>query len=138
MTRITGLTQLRAKLKAMPAEVRKEIHAAMEAGAEEMVQMAKRLCPVASGDLRDSIGWTWDEAPAGAMVLAQSTAGDERITIFAGNSKAFYARWVEFGSVKTSAWPFFYPSYRALKKWIKARTSRAVGKAMKTVAAGGN
>ncbi len=144
-TKVSGLGELRKKIAALPEAMRAEIRAALEKGADEMVAMAKRLCPVDSGALRDSIGWTWGEPPKGSVVLASgSTERGETITIYAGSSDktmgpadAFYARWVEFGTVNMRAQPFFFPSWRALRKRIKSRNTRAVSAVMKKVAAGG-
>lgn len=138
--RVLGLDELRAKVAAIPDAAHAAILKAMEEGAEEMVGMARRLVPVESGDLRESIGWTWGAAPRGAMILGTSraAAGGDRITIFAGNEKAFYARFVEFGTVATPAQPYFFPSWRALRKRIKARNTRAVTRAIKGIAGNGN
>jgi HK97 gp10 family phage protein len=103
----------------------------MEKSAQEIVALAKHLCPVDSGDLRDSIGWTWGDAPAGSMVLASTGGAALRITIYAGDSDAFYARWLEFGTVKMAAHPYFFPAYRTLRKRVKGRTKRAINKAVK-------
>lgn len=86
--------------------------------------------------------------------------GDLVITIFAGNDEAFYARWVEFGTkphtinVKNASAlsrggvnfgtsvshpgastsnAFFFPAYRALRKRIKNRISRAITKSIRDV-----
>lgn len=142
---ISGLDLLRAKIRALPDAARAEIRAAMEKSADEMVAMAKRLVPVDSGALRDSIGWTWGAPPKGSIALARSSGGPgEAITIYAGSrdktlgdADAFYVRWVEFGTVTAAAQPFFFPSWRALRKRIKSRNTRAVSKAFRKVAAGG-
>ncbi|MGE0845838.1 MAG: HK97-gp10 family putative phage morphogenesis protein [Flavobacteriaceae bacterium] len=137
MAKVQGLDRLRAKLKALPEAAKVGIRVAMEQGATEIVDLARSLCPVDRGDLRDSIGWTWGDAPRGAMVLAQGGEGDLRVTVYAGNDEAYYARWVEFGTQKMAAQPFFFPAYRALRKRVKGRISRATTKAAKKVAAGG-
>ena len=161
-TKVLGLASLRKKVRQMPEAAKAEIVAAMEAGAAEVVALAKSLAPVDDGDLRESIGWTWGDPPKGAIVIAKSrpmrSAGDMRITIYAGNDKAFYARWVEFGTAPHSveegadrsskrkraggrmhpgarATPFFFPAYRATRKRLKSRVSRAITKAAKKVAA---
>lgn len=103
----------------------------MEKSADEIVALAKRLCPVDQGDLRDSIGWTWGDAPEGSVVLASTKGAVLRITIFAGNDEAFYARWVEHGTAAMAAHPFFFPAFRILKKRANNRTKRAVAKAVK-------
>lgn len=92
----------------------------MEAGADEIVALARSLVPVSSGALRNSIGWTWGDAPDGSLILGSvrkisrsrrkiKTKADVRreaglaITIYAGDDEAFYARWVEFGTQATQA-----------------------------------
>jgi HK97 gp10 family phage protein len=150
--KIIGLQKLQKKLDALPVRVKARIREAMEEGANEIVTMAKSLVPADSGTLRDSIGWTWGRAPKGAMTIGkvESTGGDLTITIYAGNSEAFYARWVEFGTAAHTAGgkfagaaipavpasPFFYVSFRALRRRVKSRVTRATTKAAKEVAAG--
>lgn len=137
--KVIGVAKLRRKLEALVAVGRDEIKRAMETSADEIVALAKNLVPVDKGDLKDSIGWTWGKAPKGAMTLGTVQANEVdsgfTITIFAGNSEAYYARWVEFGTQKMAAQPYFYPSYRALRRRSKSRVTRAVTKAIKKVAA---
>jgi HK97 gp10 family phage protein len=132
-TTVKGLDKLRAKLRAMPDEVRREIRGALEKNAEELTAMQKRLVPVDDGDLRDSIEWNWgtgDESRIGVK-------GEQglAITVSAGNREIFYAGFREFGTVKLAAAPFFFPSYRALRRRMKSRVSRAQNKAIKRIAA---
>lgn len=139
-TTIQGLDRLKKKLRAMPNLARQEIAKAMETSAQEVVDLARSLVPVASGDLRDSIGWTWGAAPKGSIALGTVRnegrgAGNMAITIFAGNDRAFYARWVEFGARGQPAQPFFFPAYRAIRKWVRSRVSRAITKAARAAAA---
>ncbi|MEZ2132470.1 MULTISPECIES: HK97-gp10 family putative phage morphogenesis protein [unclassified Sinorhizobium] len=150
---IQNLKRLQKKLDRLPRVVKERIRKAMEEGAEEIVSLSKSLVPVDTGALRDSIGWTFGRAPKGALTLGtvQSVGGDLTITIYAGNSEAFWARWVEFGTAahtaggmfegaeipKIPASPFFYVSYRASRRRVKSRITRAVNKAAKEVAAGG-
>lgn len=135
MAKITRVERLQRKLQALPRIARQEIEKAMEKSAAEMVTLARSLVPVDSGDLRQSIGWTWGEAPKGSIRLGTVGGGAATITIFAGNSEAFYARWVEFGTQKMRAQPYFFPAYRALRKRAKSRIRRAGTKAAKKVAA---
>lgn len=156
---VHGISDLNKKVAAIPKRVEARAKAAMEKGADELVAMMKRLVPVDDGDLRDSIGWTWGNAPKGSVVLAESGADSRglKITVYAGNEKAYYARWVEFGTAPhnvalgggtvagvkqaaagegnghpgSKAQPFFFPSYRSLKKRIRARIRRETAKAFK-------
>lgn len=145
MTRITNLDRLNRKLKQLPVVARELIRAEMAKAADEIVAMMKRLAPVLavpvkdrrSGALRDSIGWTWGSAPKGSVVVAAVTSksGDMAITIYAGNAEAYYARWVEFGTQKMRAQPYFYVSWRANKRRTVRRLGKAVRDAAKKVAA---
>ena len=121
--KLNGLEKLHRKLLIIPNEVEKEIRISMAKAADDIVALAKTLAPVGQatgvnssnnpGALRDSIAWTWGDAPKGSMPLgfvrnSPPTNGASRkgnrdkrdifITIFAGNDEAFYARWVEFGT----------------------------------------
>lgn len=125
----------------------------MEASANEIVALAKSLVAVDSGDLRESIGWTYGDRPKYSQAISSvaSANGNLVITIYAGNSKVRYAHLVEFGTAPhinggrfagsqnpgTAARPFFYVSYRALRKRAKSRVTRSVNKAAKRIAAGG-
>lgn len=129
---VKGVRELNKALAAMPRKVEIATRKAMEKGADELVAMMQRLVPVDQGDLRASIGWTWGEAPKGATVLAES-APDERglkITVYATD---FKAHWLEFGTVKMRAQPYFFPSWRTLRKRIKSRIVREQKKAIKFV-----
>jgi len=139
---VQGLKSLERKLtRTIPARVRLATRAAMEKGANEIVALAKTWVPVKSGALRDSIGWTWGDAPEGSIIMGTvrpSKDGDERITIYAGtrnknlgDKDAFYVRFVEFGTQNAPPSPFFYPAYRTLKKRTKSRITRETRKALK-------
>ncbi len=149
---IKGLKELQRKLDRLPAVAKARIREAMEQGADEIVSMMRSLVPTDSGDLRDSIAWTYGRAPKGALTLGkvQSVGGDLTITVYAGNATAFYSRFVEFGTAAhtaggkfagatipaVAASPFFFISYRANRKKVKSRITRAINKAAKEVAAG--
>lgn len=141
MALVLNVQRLNRKLRRLTVTAQEEVRAAMEESADAIVATAKGLVPVDEGTLRDSIGWTWGDAPRGAMVLGhvgpRARVNEMRITIFAGNSEAFYARWQEFGTQKMPAHPFFYVSYRAHKKSVKRRIRAASRKAARRVSSGG-
>jgi HK97 gp10 family phage protein len=112
------------------------------------------------GMLRSSIVATFGAGGAPAYAAFQGRKGrrairsndpDLSVTISAGDTHVRYAHLVEFGTKPhpqggkfagtqhpgTAARPFFYPGYRANKKKVKARISRAITRAAKRVAAGG-
>lgn len=108
MATVEGLDKLKARINAMPGEVRKEISAAIEKSATELVAQMKRFVPVDKGDLRDSIRWDWvgGGADFGAEGLKMgraaqlATKGNANLAavVTAGNDKVYYARFVEFGT----------------------------------------
>jgi HK97 gp10 family phage protein len=150
-TKLEGRKRLLAKMAALPAEVRSAIKQALAEGADEITDMQKRLAPVKTGDLRNSIVQTWGGARVRYSSLsAAAGAGDPDLTVrlSAGNGKVRYAHLIEFGTAPhinggkfagsqhpgTKAQPFFYPPYRALRKRVKSRITRATTKAAKKVA----
>lgn len=158
MAKVIGLDRLNRKLSLLPLAARRRIREAMGQGADELVATMKSLVPVDNGDLRDSIAWTWGAAPKGALTIAtvrgrgmRNTGSENTITVYAGNADAFWARWVEFGTAAHTAGgefagatipaipasPFFFVSYRANRKRVKSRITRAINKSAKEVATGG-
>ena len=150
-TRVLGLDRLKRKLRRMPLVARDEIAKSMEQTANEVVALAKSLTQ--SDRVRNSIAWTYGDAPEGTFALAgvRSSDGELKITIYAGSDDAFMARWEEFGTAPhvqggmfagtmhpgTPARPYFYVSWRAKRKQARSRMTRAINKAAKRVAAGG-
>lgn len=141
---IKGLPRLKAKLERLRTQTASDVAPAMGRAAQLIVDMMKRQVPVHEGDLRDSIGWTFGDAPKGALTVASSRVGTLRVTIFAGDEKAFYARYIEFGTAPhaqggkfagtehpgTPAQPFFFTSYRALRKEVKRMLRKAISEAV--------
>lgn len=163
---MTNRDRLLKKLAALPHHVRSAMKQALAQGADELVDMQKRLAPVGPpsgaqaakgarpGALRDSIKQTWGDSKV-AYASLRGGAGEKgdpdlTVTITAGNSEVRYAHLVEFptaphkvgGKFKgaqhpgTQAQPFFYPAYRALKRRIKSRINRETKKAMRRAASG--
>ena len=131
--------RLRARLAKIPDIAREAAAAAMEEGAQEIVDAMKMAAPVDSGDLRDSIGWTWGEVPAGSFVIDEVRSGKNkgdqyatlRIKIYAGNREAFYARFQEFGTRSQPAQPFFFSTWSKEKAKFRRRIRERVRKRIK-------
>lgn len=136
---LSGLPNLRRKLQKLKDNTAEEIRGAMAAAAQQIVDGMKSLVPVDRGDLKASIGWTFGTAPQGSFAVTHKI-GENAITIFAGDEKAYYARWVEFGTAPheqggshpgtqspgTKAQPFFFPTFRANKKEVKRKIQKAI------------
>lgn len=131
---VEGLDRFNRRWKAIPKNARINVRAAMEDAATNIVEEMWSRAPYDDGVLAASIGWTWGEAPAGALTIG-TVGGREygamRITIFAGGGDAFYARFQEFGTQDMPANPFFYPVWRVRRKNVRSRISRAISKAIR-------
>lgn len=136
-----GLQNLNRRLtRTIPDKAYKAVRAALEQSANEIVAEMKRFVPVDTGDLQMSISWCWGNAPKGTMTLGtvgrkpfrQGKSDDGlRISIYAGGGEEYYAWFVEFGKENAAAQPFFFPIYRAKKRAVKARITRAISKGVK-------
>ncbi len=113
-----------AKLRQVPDVAVDAARKAMEEGAQEIVEAMRALAPLgATGNLRESIGWTWGDIPPGTFMIDEIRSGKSkgeqyatmRLKIYAGSKEAFYARFQEFGTKKHPANPFFFPTWRKEK-----------------------
>lgn len=144
-TRFVNKEKVLRRFRKLPELVKAEVKASFAKSAQDVVDMQKRLAPVDSGALRDSITWNW--GAHGKVKYSQGggpVGGLLTITISAGNAKVRYAHLAEFGVAPHivggrfkgaqhpgfGSRPFFYPAYRAKKRAVKARTRRAFKKAI--------
>ncbi|HWA22326.1 MAG TPA: HK97 gp10 family phage protein [Caulobacterales bacterium] len=158
--KFSNKARLKRKLKALPLAMVEATRAGMAAAADKVVKSQKALAPIKSGDLRDSITWTWGDAQKtaysqggisfGVMAGSKNFSGDLslKVRISAGNTKVRYAHLVEFGTSPhtaggkfkgaahpgTAAQAFFFPGYRLEKKNAKARIRRASKKGAQSIA----
>lgn len=99
---IKGLAELHKTLQELPAKIERNVlRGGLRAGANVMKEEAKRLAPVSppssggkkygavAGELRDSI-----------RVSMRTSRGTVRATLKAGNNRAWYAGFVEFGTAR--------------------------------------
>lgn len=139
--------RFKRKIRYFTEIVRKDIVAAMVLGADEITAQQKALVPEETGAVKKSITWSFVAPPeeSGSNTMGDKTpksTGDLRIWMWAGSAKAYYARWIEFGSKGGAfgpqrARPFFFPVWRALKRRIKSRITRNANKAIKKAAKSG-
>ena len=168
-SKVKGLDRLLRQLAALPNSVRAEMADALADEAQFLAAVIERAAPKRYGALKASVGWcagppppvhtngafritTKDYSKAG---LALNDAG-LMFSVYAGDDRAYYARFVEFGTspapagrsrdvtgksrnnarphAGTRAQPFFFPSVRAWKKPSRARVVRRANKAAKAIA----
>lgn len=141
-----GAEQLKKNMALLPPAYLEGAKKAIEKNADALVDMAKRLAPKGSSlDLTESIRWYWagsnEDLGSGSgglragrtsVIAAKGALGIAAI-VAAGNAKAFYARWQEFGTVNQPGQPFFYVSYRALRRSSQARMATATRTAARQI-----
>jgi hypothetical protein len=140
-SKISGLAALNRKLRLLPIEAREEIRKVVDASADEMVSLAKGLVAgdVNTGDLQMSI----KRAPGRHDLAVVVMAGGELTTRHVENGKAGYAYEYDYafanehGTVDMPEQPFFWVSYRAVKRRARARATRAIRKAARAAIAKG-
>lgn len=141
MARRTTRKRFLLKLRRLKPAVRQEIEGATEKNARDVARLAKRLAPIDDGDLK-----------ASTKAVGETDGAAIRWRVVSGDEVAFYARMVEFGTAPgrrgdtavnasgrkrtvgrthpgTRAQPYFFPAYRALRKRLKGRLSRAFTRA---------
>lgn len=131
---VQGLAEFERRWRAIPVKVREAVRIQMEKIAWDLVEDMYNLAPQRTGDLAGSIGWTWGDAPSGSMVIGRVGSrkyATMQITIFAGGGDAFYARFHEFGTSQMAAHPFFFPAWRARRRSVRSKISRAISKGIR-------
>lgn len=152
---LKGRQALLQKMERMGKAPRAAAREALRKSADEINALQRRLAPVVSGDLQLSIRYTFGSyKPENANVRgvgASGGTGDPDLTVHfhAGDAKAFYAAWIEFGTAGPweikgkfigsthpgfAAQPFFYPAFRSLRRKAMSRITRALRKAIKDAA----
>lgn len=130
-----GISRLKKRLAAIPANIKAEIQPALMKSADEMAGAMKHLAEQSrdTGELIDSIAIT----PAGQSTPAYSQPGgaqvvpENAVAITVGNTDVRYPHLVEYGTKDAPAQPFFWPAVRSLQKRAKTRIKRAARKAAK-------
>jgi HK97 gp10 family phage protein len=75
------------------------------------------------------------KAPGRVPTIVRVMAGGAGTTRSAGGKPYDYARAVEFGTVKVSAQPFFFPTFRLMRKTMRSAMRRKITKTIKQYSA---
>lgn len=132
---VEGIPQFQAMMRGRLAAGITAARQAAEDGGDEMVQAARFLVPVDQGDLARSIR----SEPVTSVATSKGIrdfvgvlvkAGDERTVVTTKSGGRFQnARIQEFGTKNRLANPFFFPSWRANKRRIRGKITKAFRKA---------
>ncbi len=116
----------------LPRRVKDQLQAAVDKGAGELASAVRRAVPIDQGDLYQSILVVhpydqWMPANPNVRGIGAVTHDPKAISadVVAGDEKAFYAAFVEHGTKDQPAQPYFWPTWRSMRKRIKSRIARA-------------
>ena len=122
-------SDLASRLAKLPKVVRTNLEKALKSDADEWVRLARAIAPTDPEDgtpLKDSI--RSEATPTGGQIVR---AGGKTTTKTTPAGTYDYAVGQEFGTQNMPASPFFWTSYRSLRKKFTARRKRALSKAIK-------
>lgn len=127
------LARLQARLNAIPKGVREAVQPALLKSGEELAARMRHLAPEDSGDLKESIAVTTagQQTPPYSQPGGSQIVPENAVAVTVGNSQVRYPHLVEYGTAEAAAQPFFWVSYRLLKKRIQNRIKRAIGTAVR-------
>lgn len=93
-------------------------------GAEEVAAAQRLLAPKDTGALADSITVTLPghSTPPYSQPGGQRVAGENQVIVTAGNEEVRYPHFLEHGTSKMEAEPYFFPPYRAKAPTITRAT----------------
>lgn len=145
-----GLAKFQKRMREIPAGVRESVVPSLVKSGDELAGTMKQLAQHSkdSGALIDSITVTLpgQATPAYSQPGGSRVAGEYEVVVTAGNREVRYAHLVEYGTAErinkglfagtanpgTEAQPFFWPSVRLLKKRVRSRIRRSIGKAVRS------
>ena len=134
MSNADEIARLQKRHDAIVKAVAKIPPSALGTAAADIVEQMKRQAPMLHaatherqpGELRDSIVAT----PAEQVTPNGQSVPDDTIIISAGSDQVPYAAYVEFGTSKMHAEPFFYPAIRLMAQRTKLTITGAFRKAV--------
>lgn len=127
-----SVEELKRRLTQILPSVTAETMAEVRKQGERLADLMRRSVPVETGKLKRSIR----VEPGRNKVSVRVMAGGELTTVEVRGGSGIpydYSRGVEFGTAKSTAEPFFWPSYRLLKRPIRSSLSRAVRKGIEKI-----
>lgn len=136
MSTNTSVEKFKRDLAKIAPSVQLETMVEVQKQAERLADMMRSVVNVKSGLLRNSIRI----APGPNKVSLLVVAGGPTTTKSVGKAKSGgakyqydYARAQEFGTTSDPSQPFFWPSYRLLKRPIKSALARASRKGIERI-----
>lgn len=116
----------------MQREIFNDAIGELDSQADTLVTMMKAVAKHGpTGHLAGSIR----KQPGGKPTVVRVMAGGAATTVGSGGKKYDYARAVEFGTTKMPAQPFFFPTFRLMRKRMRSAMRRKISKTIKKYSA---
>ncbi len=112
------------RMRKIPVAARIEAREELRKQAAFLSEQIRSAAPVDEGQLRDSV--EWHDSPRNDRLSVVVTAG-----VTTDPDLVRKARAVEFGRPDMEAQPFFFPTYRAYRRRIRAAIGRAIKRGIK-------
>jgi len=121
---VTGLDNASRVLLRLPAAQARQLTIALNKGVTEIAAAAKLLAPTDGPPrvLADNIR----VEPVSRRAATRRRTEALSARVFVARNPAFFARFLEFGTVKLAARPFFFVAVAALRRRVRARVVRAL------------
>lgn len=128
-----GLDDLMRAFDRAKKAPRQQITKALMTSANELADAQQHLAPKDTHALADSITVTGpsETTPPYSQPGGSRVAGETEVIVTAGNTNVRYAHLVEYGTSKSEAQPYFWPTVRLLRKRLQQRIDRAGRKAVR-------
>lgn len=141
MARSSGVGKINRMLDGATNAAIVEVQPALLKAGDRMANTMRQLARPSrdSGDMINSIAVT----PGGQSTPPYSQPGGativpaNQVAITVGNSAVRYPHFVEYGTSKTQAQPFFWPAFRLERRKVLASIKRAISKAVRKGAKSG-
>jgi HK97 gp10 family phage protein len=127
------LARLQARLDAIPKAVKDAVQPALLKSGNELADRMRQLAPEDTGALKDSITVTTagKQTPPYSQPGGSQTVPENAVAVTVGNTDVRYPHLVEYGTARAAPQPYFWISYRLLRRRIQNRLKRAISKAVR-------
>lgn len=136
MATVDGLEALQRKLAALAPAAKAEMRAALDEGADRLVDLARSLAPQEEGDLHASIRKEPGRHELAVEVRAGGPLTTKPVRDGITAPAVDYAAITEFGTPDHPAHPFLFPAWRAIRRSVRSRLARAYKVAAQRVGVG--
>lgn len=125
-----SLRRLKEKFARIPKDTGQAVTRTLVEEAQGLAEAMRRVVPVGSGNLRESIRVVAGKNPLEVKITAGGPLTSAKVR-HGATAVYDYAIATEFGTQKERAEPFFFSTYRKRKRQIRQHIAEAMGRSLK-------